>query len=366
MVLTILSKLSLEFYVFISTFHSIRFTSGATWKMPSLEEFIESLTQEKTKLINMGKIKGPKAHALIVKYGSHKYQKYKYKDKRKAHAHPKKEGYTKPFIDASGSKGEKGRKGEKCTYCHKGFHSEFACMQKQIDLMSQIIYQNNLGDHIPKGSKKKKPEDLNSKKCNYSHVLIAINSSPDAWIVDFGASHHMDSLEVVYSSLDAFKGNPILMGYNSYVEVIGKGRIELTNRSFKNAMHLPKISVNLLFVYQMTNSGTRKKFIFTPNFVDIYDMKTNSRVATGEVNHQSRLYNFYEFIELDSALLLTHVDESSRIWHEIFGHLNFRYMQQFIKQILVDGLPEIHFSKGVCEGCVLRKHPQEKFDKGKS
>jgi hypothetical protein len=41
-------------------------------------------------------------------------------------------------------------------------------------------------------------------------------------------------------------------------------------------------------------------------------------------------------------------------------------MQQLSKQILVDGLPDIHFSKGVCEGCVRGKHPQEKFDKGKS
>jgi hypothetical protein len=41
-------------------------------------------------------------------------------------------------------------------------------------------------------------------------------------------------------------------------------------------------------------------------------------------------------------------------------------MQQISKHILVDGLPDIHFSKGVCEGCVLGKHPQEKFDKGKS
>jgi hypothetical protein len=32
---------------------------------------------------------------------------------------------------------------------------------------------------------------------------------------------------------------------------------------------------------------------------------------------------------------------------------------------LVDGLLDIHFSKGVCEGCVLRKYPQEKFNKGK-
>jgi hypothetical protein len=41
-------------------------------------------------------------------------------------------------------------------------------------------------------------------------------------------------------------------------------------------------------------------------------------------------------------------------------------MQQIGNQILVDGLLYIHFSKGVCEGCVLGKHPREKFDKGKS
>jgi hypothetical protein len=103
----------------------------------------------------------------------------------------------------------------------------------------------------------------------------------------------------------------------------------------------------------MTNFGTRKKFIFTPNSMDIYDMQIDSSVSTGDVNHQSRLYTFSKFIEPDSALLLTHDDESSRIWPERFGHLNFRYMQQISKKILVDGLPDIHFSKGVCERCVL-------------
>ena len=84
MVLTILSKLGLKYSMSISTFHSVRPTSGATWKIPSLEVFIESLTQEQNKLINMGKIKGPKGHALIVKDGSsHQYHKYKDKDKMK-------------------------------------------------------------------------------------------------------------------------------------------------------------------------------------------------------------------------------------------------------------------------------------------
>ena len=128
--------------------------------------------------------------------------------------------------------------------------------------MSQILQQNNLGDRIPEGAKKKNPEDLNSKKDNSSHALIAINSSPDAWIVDSRESHHMDASEGVYSSLYACKGPPILMGDNSSVEVTDKGRIELTNESFENVLHVPKISVNLLSMYQMTNFGTEKKVIF--------------------------------------------------------------------------------------------------------
>jgi hypothetical protein len=65
--------------------------------------------------------------------------------------------------------------------------------------------------------------------------------------------------------------------------------------------------------------------------MNIYDMQTNSRVTTGEVNHQSSLYTFSEFIEPDFALLLTCVDERSRIWHERFEHLNFRYMKHIRK-----------------------------------
>jgi hypothetical protein len=196
--------------------------------------------------------------------------------------------------------------------------------------------------------------------------LIAINSSPDAWIVDSGESHHMDSTKELYSSFDECKGPSIMMGDNSPVKVTDKGMIEITNGSFENVLHVPKHFVNLLSMYQMKNFGTGKKFIFTPDVVDIYDMQTNSRVATGEVNHQSRIYTFFEFIEEDFSLLLTHADERSRIWHERFRNLNFIYNQKIIKKGLVDGLLDIHFSKGICEGCVFGKHPQEKFNKGKT
>jgi hypothetical protein len=154
------------------------------------------------------------------------------------------------------------------------------------------------------------------------------------------------------------------MGDNSPVKVTSKGRIKLTNKIFENLLHVPKLSLNLIFMYHMKIYDTRKRFIFTPDAMDIYDVKTNSRVATGEVNHQSRLYTFSEFIEPDYALLLTHADESNRIWHERFGNSYLIYVKQLRKQVMVDGLPNIHFSKGICDRCVLGKYLEEKFNKG--
>jgi hypothetical protein len=111
MVFTILSKLGPDYSVFVSTFHTQSLTAGALWTMPSLETFIEALIQEEGKLINMGVIKNSKAHALDAHDdNSSQHQKSKKKSKEKIHVEKKKEGYSKPFNDSSGSKSGKGKK----------------------------------------------------------------------------------------------------------------------------------------------------------------------------------------------------------------------------------------------------------------
>ena len=77
--------------------------------------------------------------------------------------------------------------------------------------MAQILQKHNLRDHIPEVSKKNR-KDHAPGKGNSSHALIAINSSPYAWIVDSSASHHMAATKESFSSLDACKGPRILMG----------------------------------------------------------------------------------------------------------------------------------------------------------
>jgi surface antigen len=86
------------------------------WKMPMLAQFIESLTQEHKKLIQMGLMKDPKAHALTMHDG------------KGSSKHNMKEGYSKPFNDSSSSKdssdSKNKKKGKQCTYCNKPNHEE--------------------------------------------------------------------------------------------------------------------------------------------------------------------------------------------------------------------------------------------------
>jgi hypothetical protein len=69
LILTIFANLGPEYTVYVSNFHYGRFLCGTNWKIPTLAQFIESLTQEKKKLIHMGLIKNPKSHALTMHDG---------------------------------------------------------------------------------------------------------------------------------------------------------------------------------------------------------------------------------------------------------------------------------------------------------
>ena len=65
LILFILSKLNLEYSVFVSTFQSVRITTP-NWKIPTLDAFIESLTYEHDKLIQMGIIRYSRDQALVA------------------------------------------------------------------------------------------------------------------------------------------------------------------------------------------------------------------------------------------------------------------------------------------------------------
>ena len=43
------------------------------------------------------------------------------------------------------------------------------------------------------------------------------------------------------------------------------------------------------------------------------------------------------------SALLTRANEASKLWHEIFGHLNYKYLFDLSDKYMVTGLPKIKF-----------------------
>jgi hypothetical protein len=69
LILTIFAKLGLEYDVYLSNFHYGRYIMGTNWNIPTLDQFIVFLTHEQEKIIKMGLIRDPKAHALTMHDG---------------------------------------------------------------------------------------------------------------------------------------------------------------------------------------------------------------------------------------------------------------------------------------------------------
>ena len=64
--------------------------------------------------------------------------------------------------------------------------------------------------------------------------------------------------------------------------------------------------------------------------------------------------------------LLTHGNEVSQLWHERFGHLNYKFLQLLQKNSMVEDLLNIKSSKGICKGCTVSKNHEHKFDRGET
>ena len=116
----------------------------------------------------------------------------------------------------------------------------------------------------------------------------------------------------------------------------------------------------------MTHTGSPKRIIFDPDSGEILDISTRNLIAKGPPNHAFKEYEFYHFLPHSyPSSLLTHANDTSMIWNEIFVHLNFKYFWQLHNEEMVEGFPLIKSSQGVCNGFLVGKHPKWRYEVGK-
>ena len=86
----------------------------------------------------------------------------------------------------------------------------------------------------------------------------------------------------------------------------------------------------------MTHIGVPKRVSFSLNDVEITKLESRKLVAKGLANHHAKAHEFSHFVaNTKPTALLTHGNEVHRPWHERFGHINFKYLQQLQKKSMV-------------------------------
>jgi hypothetical protein len=169
----------------------------------------------------------------------------------------------------------------------------------------------------------------------------------------------------IFSALNGCNTKKIFVGDDRSLSVVGSGTVQVDNGHFNDVLCVPSLSCNLLSVYQITHSGQRKIVLFSPHQVVINDPKDPRHVlATGIIDDITRLYKFENFGSSSFPLVfVSHRNDLSKLWHERFGHLNYRSLQQLCNQKMVIGLPLVSCRNSVCTGCVIGKHHRDSFDK---
>ena len=121
----------------MSTFHSLKLTT-LNLKTPTLNSFIESLTHEHDKLIQMGIVRSSKDQALVARGDKVANDKGKQRDESPM----KKEQPKEPSGSKRSNKNGKGK--VLFSYCGRGVHPKRSCMRRQLYEMSLLLKKHKI------------------------------------------------------------------------------------------------------------------------------------------------------------------------------------------------------------------------------
>jgi hypothetical protein len=118
-------------------------------------------------------------------------------------------------------------------------------------------------------------------------------------------------------------------------------------------------------VYKITHSGEGKIIDISPRQVVMKDLKDCKHVlATRIVDDITKLYKFENFGSSSfPSIFVVHTDGLRKHWHDRFGHINYRSLQQLCNQYMATSLPLVSCRDGFFVGFFLSKYHRESFDK---
>ncbi|GJY86423.1 retrovirus-related pol polyprotein from transposon TNT 1-94 [Tanacetum coccineum] len=171
----------------------------------------------------------------------------------------------------------------------------------------------------------------------------------DTGFVDSGCSRHMTGNIVYLSDFKEFDGGYVTFGGGAHSDRIsGKGTLKTDSLDFKDVYFVNELKFNLSSISQMCDKKNYVLFtnteciVLSPNF----KLPDESHILL-KIPRKDNMYSFdmKNIVPKESltCLVAKATSDESMLWHRILGHVNFKNINNLVKDNLVRGLPTKHF-----------------------
>lgn len=181
------------------------------------------------------------------------------------------------------------------------------------------------------------------------------------WFLDNGASNHMTGQKGKFKDIDESVNGLVRFGDGSTINIKGKGTVAFKCKNgeemlLREVYFIPMLKNNIISLGQMAENG--KKVVLDGDLLWIHDER--GRLLMRVTRSANRLYKI-SLEETAPMCLMSRAEQTTWLWHERMGHVNFQALTQMSKDGLARGLPELVMPKKMCEGCLMSKQTRRKF-----
>ncbi|XP_019433850.1 PREDICTED: uncharacterized protein LOC109340583 [Lupinus angustifolius] len=213
-----------------------------------------------------------------------------------------------------------------CFKCHKTGHYSYECTDEKKN--------NQYEKEAYKAQEEPEGEPI---------TLMVTNSSDhndESWYLDSGCSNHMTSHKEWLTDFNPSRKSKVRFADDSTLKVEGTGDVVVVRKNGSNALitdvlFIPGLKCNLLSIGQLVQKGFSATM--KDGHCEIYDggkrliLRSNiSKNMTFQVNIKAAE---------KQCLAAMEITEESWLWHNRYGHLNFKSLNKLGSTNMVIGLP---------------------------
>ncbi|KAG8480039.1 hypothetical protein CXB51_025196 [Gossypium anomalum] len=246
------------------------------------------------------------------------------------------------------SKSDAPRKWERpCRYCKRP-----VCKEKGRPRQNQQQKQSRAEARVAEEGSDNE-EQVFTVSCSTAQKKVS-----NGWLLDSGCTNHMSPDAAIFKSLDRSYKTKVKVGNGHFIKAEGKGDVVICtptgNKIISNVLLVPEIDRNLLSIAQLVEKGYT--MVFKENECQISD-PNGSMLMSVAMTDKSFVVDWNK--GLDSAYTIS--SKEFKLWHQRFGHANFRSMAQMIKEGLAENFTDSVENDDVCDVCQQGKQARQPF-----